>query len=74
MPPGLGLRSRLVTSTEDPNYLLTTDEVAEELRIPRRQVYELIHREGLPAVRLSHRAYRIVRDEYEKWLKARRAS
>jgi excisionase family DNA binding protein len=73
MLPGLGLRSRQVTSTEDPNYL-TTDEVAEELRIPRRQVYELIHREGLPAVRLSHRAYRIVRDEYEKWLKARRAS
>jgi excisionase family DNA binding protein len=73
MPPGQGLRSGPVTSTEDPNYL-TTDEVAEELRIPRRQVYELIHREGLPAVRLSHRAYRIVRDEYEKWLKARRAS
>jgi excisionase family DNA binding protein len=73
MPPDRGLRSGLVTSTENPNYL-TTDEVAEELRIPRRQVYELIHREGLPAVRLSHRAYRIVRDEYENWLKARRAS
>ena len=73
MPPDRGLRSGLVTSTGNPNYL-TTDEVAEELRIPRRQVYELIHREGLPAVRLSHRAYRIVRDEYEKWLKARRAS
>lgn len=73
MPPDHALRSGPVTSTEDPNYL-TTDEVAEELRIPRRQVYELIHREGLPAVRLSHRAYRIVRDEYEKWLKARRAS
>ena len=73
MPPDHGLRSGPVTSTEDPNYL-TTDEVAEELGIPRRQVYELIHREGLPAVRLSHRAYRIVRDEYEKWLKARRAS
>lgn len=73
MPPDRGPRSGPVTSTEDPNYL-TTDEVAEELRIPRRQVYELIHREGLPAVRLSHRAYRIVRDEYEKWLKARRAS
>ena len=62
-----------MTSTKNPNYL-TTDEVAEELRIPRRQVYELIRREGLPAVRLSHRAYRIVRDDYEKWLKARRAS
>jgi excisionase family DNA binding protein len=73
MLPGRGLRNGSVTSTEGPNYL-TTDEVAEELRIPRRQVYELIHREGLPAVRLSHRAYRIVRDEYEKWLKARRAS
>ena len=73
MLPDQELRSDPVTSTEDPTYL-TTDEVAEELRIPRRQVYELIHREGLPAVRLSHRAYRIVRDEYKNWLKARRAS
>ena len=62
-----------MTSTEEPNYL-TPDEVAEELRIPRRQVYELIRREGLPAIRLSHRSLRIVRDEYERWLKAHRAS
>lgn len=52
--------------------LLTTGEVAELLRIPRKQVYRLIHEEGLPAVRLSRGRYRIARGDLDAWLDERR--
>ncbi len=54
--------------------LLTTDEVAEELRIPRKQVYGLIHDEGLPAIRLSSNRYRVDRADLMDWLASRRAA
>lgn len=52
--------------------LLTTDEVAELLRVPRKQVYGLIHEEGLPAVRLSRGRYRIAREDLAAWIEERR--
>lgn len=54
--------------------LLTTDEVAEELRIPRKQVYGLIRDEGLPAIRLSSNRYRVAREDLTAWLASRRAA
>ena len=53
--------------------LLTTDEVAQVLRIPRKQVYGLIRDEGLPALKLSAGRFRIPRADLDMWLAARRA-
>jgi excisionase family DNA binding protein len=47
---------------------LTVPEVAEELRIPRSQAYELCARGDLPAVRIGERSIRINRAELESFL------
>lgn len=54
--------------------LLTTEEVAKELKIPRKQVYGLIHGEGLPALKLSANRYRVSRVDLMVWLASRRAA
>lgn len=54
--------------------LLTTDEVAEELRVSRKQLYGLIHNEGLPAIKLSAGRYRIDRSDLDTWLVSRRSA
>lgn len=54
--------------------LLTVAEVAEELKVPQKQVYSLIHDEGLPVVNLSKRRYRVYRADLNSWLTARRAA
>ena len=60
-----------MSRSEGPEELLTRDEVAEELKIRRKQVYGLIHNEGLPARRLNRRTYRIPRAEFDTWLASR---
>lgn len=54
--------------------LLTPDEVAKKLKIRRKQVYGLIHDEGLPALWLNRRTYRIPRIEFDNWLATRAAA
>lgn len=54
--------------------LLTTDEVAEELKVPRKQVYSLIRSEGLPVFKLSPNRYRVARADLNEWLASRRAA
>lgn len=54
--------------------LLTVAGVANELKVPRKQVYSLIHDQGLPAVQLSERRYRVDRAELTAWLAERRAA
>lgn len=73
MRPGRGLEAGPVSQSRGLE-LLTTDEVAEELRIPRKQVYGLIHDEGLPAFQLSANRYRVARADLMTWLASRRAS
>jgi len=55
----------------DPQPLLTADEVGRLLRVKRRTVYDLVRNQGLPAVRLGVRCLRFRRDAVEAWLEAR---
>ena len=47
---------------------LTVPDLAEELRIPRTQAYELIARGELPAVRIGERSICVNRQELESFL------
>ncbi len=58
----------------EPPDLLTTEEVAKQLRVPRKQLYELIKNEGLPAIKLSAGRYRIDRADLNYWLESRRTT
>lgn len=73
MRPGRGREAGPVSQSRGLE-LLTTDEVAEELRIPRKQVYGLIHDEGLPALKLSANRYRVARKDLNEWIASRRAA
>lgn len=59
---------------DSPEELLTPDEVAKMLKVKRKQVYKLIHDEGLPARRLNRRTYRVPATELLAWLEARPAA
>jgi excisionase family DNA binding protein len=54
-----------------PITLLTTKEVADELRISQRQVYALIREGTLPAVDLGHRTKRVRRAALDAYVTAR---
>lgn len=43
------------TTENRPGRLLTTEEAAQRLRVPRKAVYELVRVGLLPAVRIGHR-------------------
>jgi len=51
-----------------PTHLLTADEVARSLRVSRRTVYQLVQRDGLPAMRVG-RHYRFRAESVEQWTK-----
>lgn len=51
---------------------LTAEEVAEELRIPRQQVYKLARESDLPATRIGGRTLRFRRADFDAWLEARK--
>ena len=48
------------------NRLLTADDVARTLRVTRRTVYQLVQRDGLPALRVG-RHYRFRPESVEQW-------
>jgi excisionase family DNA binding protein len=48
--------------------LLTTDEAARLLRVPRSTLYELVRSRGLPHVRIGDRALRFLRADLEDWI------
>ncbi len=50
--------------------LLSVGEAAEMLGVSRRLVYDLIHAEGFPAVKLGGRRF-IHRELLAEWMKAR---
>jgi excisionase family DNA binding protein len=48
--------------------LLTSDEAARLLRVPRSTLYELVRSRGLPHVRIGDRALRFMRADIEDWI------
>ena len=48
--------------------LLTADEAAELLHVPRSTVYELVRSRGLPYVRIGERGLRFTRGGLEEWV------
>lgn len=48
--------------------LLTADEAARLLHIPRSTLYELVRSRGLPHVRIGDRALRFKRSDLEEWI------
>lgn len=48
--------------------LLTSDEAARLLRVPRSTLYELVRSRGLPHVRIGDRALRFMRADLEDWI------
>ncbi|RMH09236.1 MAG: helix-turn-helix domain-containing protein [Nitrospirae bacterium] len=48
--------------------ILTIDDVAAFLKIPKSSVYKLIHEAGLPAHRVG-KHFRLVQGEVTEWLK-----
>jgi excisionase family DNA binding protein len=53
---------------------LTATEVAEELRIPRKQVYEVVKEGDLPPHRIAGRTIRISRANLDTYLANRRTT
>ena len=53
--------------------LLTTFEVAAELRIDIREVYKLLRAGTLPHINLGHRTKRIRRSALDQYIKDREA-
>lgn len=54
------------------NHLLTTEEVAEKLRLGPRTVYRLIEAGKLKAIKISRKAYRISEKDLIQFIKKRR--
>ncbi|MET0557502.1 MAG: helix-turn-helix domain-containing protein [Solirubrobacterales bacterium] len=48
--------------------LLTADEAARLLHVPRSTLYELVRSRGLPHVRIGDRALRFTRGDIEAWI------
>lgn len=54
--------------------LLTTSEVATELRVDVREVYKLLRAGTLPHINLGHRTKRIRRSALDQYLQDRETS
>jgi excisionase family DNA binding protein len=48
--------------------LLTADEAADLLHVPRSTLYELVRSRGLPHVRIGERGLRFTRCGLEEWV------
>jgi excisionase family DNA binding protein len=54
--------------------LLTADDVAAILDVPRSLVYALVRRGELPAIRVGERYVRFRAEAIERWIEGREAS
>jgi excisionase family DNA binding protein len=59
-----GASNRL--SPSDP--LLTADEAARLLHVPRSTLYELVRSRGLPHIRIGERGLRFTRSGLDEWI------
>ena len=48
--------------------LMTADEAARLLHVPRSTLYELVRSRGLPHVRIGDRGLRFTRSDLESWV------
>jgi excisionase family DNA binding protein len=48
--------------------LLTADEAARLLRVPRSTLYELVRSRGLPHIRIGERGLRFTRSDLDDWI------
>jgi excisionase family DNA binding protein len=48
--------------------LMTADEAARLLRVPRSTLYELVRSRGLPHVRIGERGLRFTRSDLRSWV------
>lgn len=48
--------------------LMTADEAAQLLRVPRSTLYELVRSRGLPHVRIGDRGLRFSRSDLDNWI------
>jgi excisionase family DNA binding protein len=48
--------------------LMTADEAARLLHVPRSTVYELVRSRGLPHVRIGERGLRFTRSDLGSWI------
>jgi excisionase family DNA binding protein len=48
--------------------LMTADEAARLLHVPRSTVYELVRSRGLPHVRIGDRGLRFTRTDLARWV------
>jgi excisionase family DNA binding protein len=54
--------------------LLTADDVAAILDVPRSLIYALVRRGELPAIRVGERYVRFRAEAIERWIEGREAS
>ena len=59
---------RLPTLDDD---MLDAEQLGRVLKLDRRTIYAMIHRDGLPCVRISRRAIRFEKRAVAKWLLAK---
>jgi excisionase family DNA binding protein len=59
-----------MSTTKSLSLLLTPEEVADELRISRSQVYALMERRIIPSIQIE-RSRRIPRADLERWIRQR---
>ncbi len=48
--------------------LLTADEAARLLHVPRSTLYELVRSRGLPHIRIGERGLRFTRSDLDGWI------
>jgi excisionase family DNA binding protein len=48
--------------------LMTADEAAQLLRVPRSTLYELVRSRGLPYVRIGDRGLRFTHSDLARWV------
>lgn len=48
--------------------LLTADEAAQLLHVPRSTLYELVRSRGLPHIRIGERGLRFTRSDLHGWI------
>lgn len=53
--------------------LLTPEDVARELSISRRQVYNLTRSGALPSIKMGHRTVRVKREALEEYIRGKAA-
>jgi excisionase family DNA binding protein len=55
-----------------PDEVLTVQEVAQIMKVSERTVRNWVEREGLQAIRIGKRGYRIARVDLDAWLQTRK--